>query len=193
MRIALFGKLRAGKSAVADYIADKYDCDIIEFSAGVQDVIDIIYPELKGTKNREVLISVGQHLRKLDKDVWVNVVRHKIENSNNPNILVAGVRQQNEYDMLKELGFIFIQVDASETTRIERCKANNDSFKVETLRSHTEMVMDGFKSDYLILNEYGFKELEISIRNVLAEIAGIELREAFFKDQLKRMEKGNEE
>lgn len=196
MRIALYGKLRAGKSAVGNYIADRFDCEVIEFGNGVQEVIDIIYPETKGTKNRELLIGVGQHLRKYDENVWVNVVKHKILNSKKQHILAAGVRQENEFEMLKELGFTFIQVDASETTRIERCIAEGDSFEIETLRSHTETVMDNYKPDYLILNEYGFKELEIAIKNVISEILNEELRESFFKEGLlqyaKRMGVKNE-
>lgn len=185
MKIAIYGKLRAGKSAVCDYIADKYECEILEFSGAVQEVVDIAYPKKKGTKDRELLIAVGQHLRKLDKDVWVNVIRHKIENSKAPHILVAGVRQQNEYDMLKEMGFKFIRVEASEPTRIERCLKAGDKFDKSSLRNPTELVMDEWSADYLILNERGFKELEISIRNVLADIESGSLRESFFKDKLK--------
>lgn len=187
MKIAVYGKLRAGKSAVCDYIADKYDCEILEFSGAVQEVVDIMYPEKKGTKERTLLVNVGQHMRKLDVDVWVNIIKHKIINSKAPNILVAGVRQQNEYDMLKELGFTFIQVEASETTRVERCIQAGDNFSKESLRNSTELVMDEWTPDYLILNEYGFKELEISIENVLAYMKTKEkIREAFFKDGLKK-------
>lgn len=185
MKIAVYGKLRAGKSAVCDYISDKYDCEVLEFSAAVQEVVDVIYPEKKGVKDRETLVAVGQHLRKLDKDVWVNIIKNKIENSDARHILVAGVRQQNEYDMLKELGFTFIQVEASENTRIERCIEAGDKFDKESLRNSTEMVMDNWKPDYLILNEYGFKELEISIKNVLADLDSKALREAFFADGLR--------
>lgn len=186
MKIAVYGKLRAGKSAVCDYIANKYDCEILEFSGAVQEVVDVMYPEKKGVKDRETLVAVGQHMRKLDKDVWVNVIRNKIENSKAGHILVAGVRQQNEYDMLKELGFTFIQVEASENTRIERCIEAGDKFNKESLRNPTELVMDEWKPDYLILNEYGFKELEISIKNVLEDMDSKALREAFFADGLKK-------
>ena len=189
MKIAVYGKLRAGKSAVCDYIANKYDCEILEFSGAVQEVVDVIYPEKKGVKDRETLVTVGQHMRKLDKDVWVNVIRNKIENSKARHILVAGVRQQNEYEMLKELGFTFIQVDASETTRVERCIQAGDKFDKKSLRNSTEMVMDDWKPDYLILNEYGFKELEISIRNTISDIQNKELREAFFRDGIKEFYK----
>lgn len=195
MKIAVYGKLRAGKSAVCDYIANKYDCEILEFSCALQEAVDVMYPEKKGTKDRELLIAIGQHMRKLDKDVWVNIIRHKIKNSKAPNILVAGVRQQNEYEMLKELGFTFIQVEASETTRIERCIQAGDKFNKESLRNPTEMVMDNWKPDYLILNEYGFKELEISIRNTMLDIENKNIRDAFFRDGIKDFHKrtgGNE-
>lgn len=189
MKIAIYGKLRAGKSAVCDYIAEKYDCEILEFGKAVQDSLDIMYPAKKGIKDRELLVLVGQHMRKLDEDIWVNVIKHKILNSKAPNILVAGVRQQNEYEMLKELGFIFISVNASETTRVKRCIEAGDKFNLESLRNPTELVMDGWDADYSILNEYGFKELEISIVNILNSIHSKEVEEAFFKDGIEEFYK----
>lgn len=191
MKIAIYGKLRAGKSAVCEYIADNYECEVLEFSGAVQEVVDVLYPQKKGIKDRETLIAVGQHMRELDKDVWVNIIKNKIKNSKSPNILVAGVRQQNEYDMLKELGFTFIQVEACETTRIERCKEAGDKFNTDSLRNPTELVMDEWNPDYLILNEYGFKELEIAIGNIMKDMELKDLlrvREAFFKDGIKKFE-----
>lgn len=136
-------------------------------------------------------------MRKIDEDIWVNLLEHKIKNSNAENILIAGVRQQNEYDMLKRQGFIFIQVEACENTRIERCIENGDKFSIESLRNHTEMVMDNWKPDYLIINEKGFKELEISISNVINQVLSIEmnkkLRDSFFREGLKRFFEETEE
>lgn len=171
MKIALYGKLRAGKSAVATVIKENLeDCEHLEFGDVVQEVVNLLYPNEKGVKNRELLVGVGQHMRKFDEDVWVNIIKNRIENCEKENILVAGVRQKNEYDMLKKLGFKFIQVEASETTRIERCLQSGDRFNKEALRDYTEMVLDDFEHDYLILNEKGFKELEISTRNILGDM-----------------------
>lgn len=171
MKIALYGKLRAGKSAVATVIKENLeDCEHLEFGDVVQEVVNLLYPNEKGVKNRELLVGVGQHMRKFDEDVWVNIIKNRIENCEKENVLVAGVRQKNEYDMLKKLGFKFIQVEASETTRIERCLQSGDRFNKEALRDYTEMVLDDFEHDYLILNEKGFKELEISTRNILGDM-----------------------
>lgn len=171
MRIAVYGKLRAGKSAVCQYLKDNLeDVEVLEFSGAVQQVVDVVYPQHKGTKQRNLLIDVGQHFREYDTDIWVNVIKHKIMNSNAKNIVVAGVRQKNEYDMLKKLGFKFISVNSAEDIRIQRCRDAGDNFDLKTLNDETELVLDGFEADYEIINNRGFKELEISIRNILGTI-----------------------
>ena len=59
------------------------------------------------------------------------------------------------------------------------------------------MVMDNWKPDYLIINEKGFKELEISISNVINQVLSIEmnkkLRDSFFREGLKRFFEETEE
>ena len=81
MRIAVYGKLRAGKTAVCDYITEKFDCEILECSGALQEIVDILYPDKKGIKDRELLVTIGQHLRKIDEDIWVNLLEHKINDS----------------------------------------------------------------------------------------------------------------
>lgn len=186
MRIAVYGKIRSGKSSVCEHIKNKYDYEVIEFSHALQRAVDIMYPEHIGTKNRELLIGVGQHMRKFDENVWVNCVKRRIENSENENILVAGVRQQNEYDMLKELGFKFIEVEASKDMRIERCKATNDAFKEETLENDTEKLMSTFDSTYSIMNDKGLDELKQRVDIVMYQLQEDEkkreMEKAFVKD-----------
>ena len=76
MRIAIYGKLRAGKSAVASVINENLiDCAYFEFGDAVQEVLDVLYPKEKGVKNRKLLVGVGQHMREYDEDVWVNVIK----------------------------------------------------------------------------------------------------------------------
>lgn len=178
MKIAVFGGLRAGKTSVCDHILSKYkDFEIFDFGDSLKECVAKAYPQNEGQpKNRELLINFGQHLRKFDKDVWVNAVKYKIEVSNSKNLLVTGVRQQNEYEMLKDEGFIFIKIEAGEDIRIQRCIDNGDIFNVESLRdAQTEMVLNDFEYDYLIVNEGSFKKLEIAIDNIMKELVGNEL------------------
>ncbi|MGU9269776.1 AAA family ATPase [Clostridium perfringens] len=184
MKIAVYGKIRCGKSTVCDYISDNMECEIIEFSDSLQEVVDVLYPEKKGIKDRGLLIEVGQHLREYDEDVWVNIVKYKVLNSKAPNILVCGVRQQNEYDMLKELGFTFIEVFSTEETRLERCFQSGDSFNPESLNHETENKMGAFKCDYFILNEGTTEELIEATDQIIESMAQKELKDKFFKSKI---------
>lgn len=173
MRIAVYGKLRAGKSAICDFIKENYEeVEILDFGDALKECVAIAYPDRvqKDKKDRNLLIKFGQHLRDMDSDIWVNALKHRLINSRAKNIIVTGVRQSNEYEMLKRLGFTFIKVEASKEKRLERCLANGDKFTMDSLEHGTETELDNFEFDYLIENERGFKELEIDIRNVIADI-----------------------
>ena len=49
--------------------------------------------------------------------------------------------------------------------------------------------MDNFEADYTILNNRGFKELEISIRNVMADIIVKDMTKRFKSDTAKFLSK----
>lgn len=171
MKIAVFGEFRSGKSALCECITQIFNnCELIEFGTPVQEVVDIIFPEQKGIKNRKLLVKIGQHLRKIDEDIWVNVIRHKIKKSSADIVLVCGVRQENEYEALKELGFTFIKVQASVDNRIKRCLKNGDNFDMDSLNDPTEIIMKNFDYDYLIENDGSFKKLELQIINTFLDM-----------------------
>lgn len=171
MKIAIYGKLRSGKTEVAKYISERLDCDVFDFADSLKECLALAYPEsVYQPKNRDLLIKFGQHLRALDVDIWVNTVRFKIRNSNKEHIIVTGTRQQNEYEMLKEQGFTFIKVVADENIRVERCLAEGDKFTTSNLNNTTEIDLDNYEYDYLITNERGIDELHAAIREILVDI-----------------------
>lgn len=170
MRVAVLGKLRSGKTEVAN-ILEENRFEVMDFSDALKDCLKILYPYLdKEKKNRELLISVGQHLRALDEDIWVNILKHRILSSKSENVLIMGVRQANEYEMLKSLGFKFIKIEANPDIRIERCINNNDIFSPETLNHYTETLLDDFEVDYMIKNEGTLEELRRKVLIVLNNI-----------------------
>lgn len=171
MKFAIYGGLRSGKSAVAECLTEILDdCEVFEFGTPVQKVVDIIYPEYEGVKNRKLLVDVGQHLRKLDEDVWVRLLKRSVENSKAKNIIVVGVRQENEYKMLKDLGFTFIRVFADVSTRIERIKSLGDVFQEESFKDETELIMESFKPDHVLINNGTLKQLEADLVYLLCSI-----------------------
>ena len=177
LRFGVVGKIRSGKSTVADLLAKRISDEFlgyckIEFSDALKEVTDILYPETKDTKDREKLIAVGQHMRKLDTDVWVNIVERKIkevenEYGENMPIIVSSVRQPNEVEMLERNGFVLIKVEADEDIRIQRCLDAGDSFSIESFNDYTETALDDMDFEYVIKNNESLEHLKKCINHIV--------------------------
>lgn len=202
LRFGVVGKIRSGKSTVAKLLGNKIGDEFgghckIEFSDALREVTDIVYPETKGTKDREKLIAVGQHMRKLDKDVWVNIVERKIKEVENEfgkdmPIIVSSVRQPNEVEMLERNGFVLIKVEADEDIRIQRCLNAGDSFNIESFNDYTETALDDVGFDYVIKNNEGLEHLKKCIDYIVElEKCGAEDFMKILDDIEKRMEEDN--
>ncbi|WP_243763990.1 hypothetical protein [Bacillus sp. XF8] len=76
----------------------------------------------------------------------LNKVNHK------PKVLVNGVRQPNEYRLLKDEGFTIIRVNALDDLRIGRAHSAGDVFTESDLSHETESHIDTFEVDYEVNN-----------------------------------------
>lgn len=177
LKFGIIGKIRSGKTTVAKMLAEELSSAFggyykIEFSDALKKVTEILYPETKKVKDREKLIAVGQHMRKLDKDVWVNIVKEKIESVDTNfegvvPIIVSSVRQPNEVKMLKEKGFVFINVVCDEEERIKRSIKSGDTFDKNSFYDYTETALDGMKFDYTIVNDKGLDYLRKCVVDIM--------------------------
>lgn len=176
MRVAVVGKIRSGKTTVVNIIKgmlDESDSIIIEFSDSLREATEVMYPATKGIKDRERLIAVGQHMRKLDVDVWTNIVEHKIrvaEEEGYANILVSSVRQPNEVEMLLRNGFDIIQVVSDEEIRIQRCVKAGDKFDKVSFNDYTETALDDYSFKYIIENDGSYSEFCDKVDEVIRKI-----------------------
>ena len=172
MKICVYGKLRSGKSEVCNLLREEFkrDAIILDFGDAMKECLSIAYPQVDMNKKpRSLMISFAQHLRRLDEMIWVNALKYRIENCKNENILVTGLRQKEGVEMLKDFGFIFVKVSASEDTRLERCRKANDDFKLEDLNNETETELDTFPYDFEILNEGDFVTLSAMVKGVVEQ------------------------
>lgn len=171
LKICFIGKMRSGKSTAVKIVQDNFsDVAHYDFGDGLKQVVNIAFPpDDAKVKRRKVLQTVAQHMRKLDEDVWVNIVKKQITNSSNNIIIVTGCRQQNEYDMLKENGFIFIDVTSLDSLRIKRAEDTGDSFELKDFVFETELSIDNLpKSDIIITNNREPKEFEEKVLKVIS-------------------------
>ena len=182
MKIAVFGKMRSGKDTVGAILIDEYNFIRFAFGDGIGKIIQEYFPEdwAKG-KPRKHYQHIGQQLRELNPDVWIDYLLRTVEKYEGncsllgqcpKNIIVTDGRQKNEAEKLKAQGYTIIKIVADEKKRIERIIASGDKFKYEQLFHETELQVDEIEADYVIYNNGSFKELKDNVQKIINELQG---------------------
>jgi len=180
MNIALFGKIRSGKDTVGEILINEYGFTRVAFGDGIKKIIDEYFPNVwdKG-KPRGHYQHIGQELRKLDADVWVNnllkraediKVQNLIYNGLSTNFIVTDGRQHNEAVKLKEQGYIIVKVETDENIRVERMIKAGDNFSKEMLNHETELQVDLIEPDYIITNNHTLEDLKRQVKELVNEL-----------------------
>lgn len=175
IKIAIMGQMRAGKDTVAELIQQHAEFETFRFAEGIRAIIDSYFPEVAQGKSRQHYQVIGQSLRQLNPDVWVNALDSQIKIHNYrwlDNLLITDVRQQNEVDYCKANGFILIKVVADTSVRLQRIKDSGDSFEPEQLEHETEQGIDNMHCDYLINNSGSREELQQKVIAIMEVLAG---------------------
>lgn len=172
IRICFVGKMRSGKSEAINYLKTKYDIEVVDFGDTLKEVVSKIYPEQTrdGRKNRHLLQKVGQHMRKMDESVWLNPVKDKIKTSNKKIIACASCRQENEYDLLNKMAFLFVKVSCKDSIRIKRAEESGDVFNLKDFTHETESMVDYFLCDYYIDNNGDIDSFHRQIDYIMEKI-----------------------
>lgn len=173
IKLALTGKARSGKDAIAEYLVANYRFKRFAFGDGIREVCRQLYPEqFEGrAKPRALLQGVGQSLRAFDEDVWVKRTLYEISWSwPHGSVVISDLRQPNEYDALIRKGFVIIRVTAPEDLRIQRMLAVGDAFNSDDLTHDTESYVDSFEVDYEIINDGTLGELHTQVDEFMAEL-----------------------
>ncbi|WNF07457.1 deoxynucleotide monophosphate kinase family protein [Brevibacillus borstelensis] len=188
VKIALTGRMRSGKDAIAAYLTQQYGFARFAFGDGIRKVCRELFPDqmADGKKPRALLQGVGQAMRAFDPDVWVRQCLAKIAELHEYDkrlrltpcdVVITDLRQPNEYARLRAEGFVIIRVNASDETRIQRMIDAGDTFDDDTLTHETEQHVDSFAVDYEIDNDGSLAELYAQVDAVVAEIMAKEAAE----------------
>ena len=188
LKIALTGKMRAGKSTVADHLTVYYGFAQFAFGDALKSFAHEIFGKPK-EKDRNLYQWFGQTMRSRDPDVWVrhldNSIREYIDfvNENDgpfyvkryrdslpKNIVITDLRQPNEYDYCRRNGFVIIRVNCPEETRIVRAVNNGDIFHRSALHHETERYVDLFEVDYEIDNSDGWYLTARQIDSIMKDL-----------------------
>lgn len=173
-RIAFAGKMRSGKDTAADIILKKYPYyNTLAFADGIKKVIELCFPEelKEGKKPREFYQFIGQQLRSLNPQVWVNFTNRELQKLKySSNVLITDCRQLNEVQFLKENGFLIIKVEADDNKRLQRIKDSNEDITIEQFYHSTETTVDLIKPNFLITNNGTLDELREKVEKLLQDL-----------------------
>lgn len=183
IRIALTGKLRTGKSTIADHLWLNYDFEKISFATTLRQVAELLFGHMHEYNNesptgyskpRALLQTLGQKMREIDEDVWIRQAEQAVlwaeDSRRTAGVVIDDLRQPNEYDWARANGFIIIRVEASEELRLRRAKQAGDSFSEEDLAHDTEQHVEGFSVDYTIINDGDLDDLKRQVDEIMSEI-----------------------
>ena len=143
MKIAVSGKMGAGKTTLAQHFVDKYGFKRTAFAKALKDyAIDIFMlseEDVFGKKKRALLQDFGQKMREIDELVWINQLLADVEG--NEKVVVDDVRYENEYSAMIKEGYLMIRINAPEKLRKERL---GDKFQNADHESETSLDNESF-------------------------------------------------
>jgi len=121
MKIAVTGKMCSGKTTLCNYLCEiEPRFQIFSFGKKVKDVASDLFNMDPQIKDRTLLTSIGQKMREINKDVWVNYVIQQCKDIEY--CLVDDLRYQNEYEALVKNEFKIIQLNISDELQEKRIK-----------------------------------------------------------------------
>src|SRR5690625_4501378 len=192
LRIALTGRMRSGKSTIADHLWLNHDFAKVSFASSLKQLADRLFSHLyepiyedcpfseggrtvkEYRKPRALLQELGQKMREIDEDVWIKQAEQDVELAeawrSTAGVVIDDLRQPNEYEWARANGFIIIRVEASDDLRLERAKQAGDSFNEEDLAHDTEQHVDKFDVDYTIVNDGDLDDLKRRVDEIMGEI-----------------------
>lgn len=180
MKLAITGKLGAGKDVAVDYLVSMYEFFPFTFSAKGKSVFGELFPELDGdAKQRQPMRDFIEGIKKMPipgaEYVWINVVFRRIQEHEKlrccrpSNLLITDMRMPAEYERAKAEGFTILRITAPYETRFDRAKRRGDKFKADDLNHPTETALDGFEVDYEIANDGTLADLYARLDEIMAD------------------------
>ena len=121
LKIAVTGKMCSGKTTLCNYLCElEPRFQIFSFGKKVKEVATDLFDMDPSIKDRTLLTSLGQKMREIDSEVWIDYVIKQTDGINY--CLVDDLRYQNEYEALIKNGFKIIQLNISDELQDKRIR-----------------------------------------------------------------------
>lgn len=159
-RIALCGKMGAGKSHVAELL-EGLGYRRLHFASPLKRAA----AELDPNPSRELLQALSEVTRRVEPHPLVEQMRRLLESITADRIVVDDLRFPDELLMLREAGFAVLMIDAPLEVRLERLRANGRLEDESQLYHASEVALDDYSLPVVVNDVVSDDEL---VRAVLS-------------------------
>jgi hypothetical protein len=123
-KLALVGKARVGRSAVAAYLKNAHGFKNMGLQDGTRRILRTLYGwQTYHRVSWQQYTQVYDALYKIDSNIWITFLVDRLKRTTMEDIVVDDVRYINELEILKNLGFKIVRVTAPEI-RVRHLTAN---------------------------------------------------------------------
>jgi hypothetical protein len=179
-RIAFYGPMCSGKSWCANYLVNNQGFRKVAFADKLKEIAYQLYGVAgKDGESRTVLQDLGQHLRKIDEDVWIKYALSEIQRierwgekmrefENPISIVLDDLRYINEAQALKDNGFKLVLVLVEPEVREERIRTLYPDTPAQALLHDSEQEWLSIAPDAIVEStDYGVtKQLDKLISKI---------------------------
>ena len=117
----IVGGLASGKTTLAEYLSETYNCNTYRYSTMLRDILDRVYVEQSRTNIQELSTFLRATY---GQDIMSKVIAKDVAEDPNGIVVVEGIRRPTDITYLRELpGFHLVFVDADQRIRYERITA----------------------------------------------------------------------
>lgn len=164
VKIGIIGAMRSGKDTFAEPLIEQKHLQELKFATGITDILEVYFPsKLTGGKPRELYQHIGQFMRSVDPDVWVNNLDREYQwwqKYGRSDFIITDVRQPNEVKWCRDNGFALVRINTPDEIRKQRIIDCGDQFESEQFYHETEQHINEYTVDYEIDGNCSKEELQ---------------------------------
>lgn len=159
----------SGKSSVANYLKDKYNFIELSFAYYIYKIAYDLFNMIG--KERQLLLDIGENLRQIDPNVFVN---YTLKTTNiftglNKLICISDMRKLIELEKAIQEGFVPIRVVCNKDIIIKRLIERDGKCNLTLLENDTEDEVKKYPM-YEINNNGSIDDLHKNIDNLVREL-----------------------
>lgn len=171
---AFIGRAGSGKTTAAQFLVESQDYRKLAFANPLKEIATMIWGGAALT-DRDKLQRLGVAVREIDPDAWANLLFAELDAGQGGHPwVIDDCRFPNEFDGLRERGFVTVRVESDTRTRINRLTHIGKLQSEDQLGHESETSLDGYPTDYDLEN-YGSTDL-MTVYEQITDILRKELR-----------------